>query len=188
MARGKVKCRIKREKRGQWRVYDVTQVTYEIILSTLGDLRASCAVLARRWLAFHITFATFAARTRLFSTLAHVPLKYTNPLLTYPSFLFFPPYRVSTIARTPAFRYLLFAGTFVRRSDHHHYSSRTHLRDTAKRPRDDTAFLRARAYIVSMKAHVSCRTETSKSSRSSSRGIASSIPRALSSSRILSFN
>lgn len=117
------------------------------LLSTLGDLRASCAVLARRWLAFHITFATFAARTRLFSTLAHLPLKYTNPLLTYPSFLFFFPYRVSTIAQTPAFGYLLFAGTFVRRSDYHHYSSRTHLRDTAKRPRDDTAFLRARARV-----------------------------------------
>lgn len=43
-----------------------------------GRGRCASAALARRWLAFHITFATFAARTRLFST--------CTPLLrpTYP--------------------------------------------------------------------------------------------------------
>lgn len=81
-----------REKRGQRRVYDVTQVTYEIIID-FRDLRASCVVLARRWLAFHITFATFAARTRLFSTLARSPFDATNhPLFAHPSFLSRFPY------------------------------------------------------------------------------------------------
>lgn len=147
MARGKVKCRIEREKRGHWRVYDVTQVTYEIIIDFR---RPSCELRCTR-----ATLVSFPYHVRHFCG-AHTPIFYSctptpqihqpSPNISFVSF-FFPPYRVSTIARTPAFGYLLFAGTFVRRSDYHHYSSRTHLRDTAKRPRDDTAFLRARARV-----------------------------------------
>lgn len=68
--KGRVRKEKRKTKRDQPRVYDVTQVTYEIIIG-FRDLYASrccAAALARRWLAFHITFAAFAARTRLFST------------------------------------------------------------------------------------------------------------------------
>lgn len=138
-------------KRGQRRVYDVTQVTYEIIIG-FRDLRASrrAAALARRWLAFHITFATSAARARLFSTCTPQTHPLTPHLRAF-SFIFPFIYRISTIARATAC-YLLFAGNLPCRSDHRHYSSRIHLKRTLKRARDDAAFLSEYIRIVSIKA------------------------------------
>lgn len=168
------------------RVYDVTQVTYEIIIG-FRDLRASrrcAAALARRWLAFHITFATFAARTRLFSTCTpqtHPPLPLDTGAF---SFIFPFIYRISTIARATAC-YLLFAGTFVSFSDHRPlFFAYTHLRRMTKRARDDAAFLSlpAHSHCVLIKARrtrVSCRVARNHqktASGSSSRGTTTSSP------------
>lgn len=95
----------RKTKRGQRRVYDVTQVTYEIIIG-FRDFRANrcAAALARRWLAFHITFATLAARTRLFSTYTPSDQPFVSPPhLRAFSFIFPFVYRISTIARAVIF-------------------------------------------------------------------------------------
>lgn len=127
------------------------------LLSTFRETFVRAALCTRA------TLVSFPYHVRHFCG-AHTPIFYSrtprlppsihpNPLLTYPFFL---PYRVSTIARAPALGYLLFAGTFVRRFDHHHYSSGTRAyRETRrKRPRDDTALLHARVHFVDKSTRV----------------------------------
>lgn len=134
--------------------------------------------LARRWLAFHITFAIFAARnkTRLFSTL-HTssssppsPSSHTTPRVSF----IFPSSIASRRSRAraapPVISYLS-RGTFVPLvPDHRHYSSRTST--AAERPRDDVAFSDLRTYEKKKKRFVYSRVvsaEPSKLSRSNSR-------------------
>lgn len=129
------------------------------LLSTFRETFVRAALCTRA------TLVSFPYHVRHFCG-AHTPIFYSrtprlppsihpNPLLTYPFFL---PYRVSTIARAPALGYLLFAGTFVRRFDHHHYSSGTRAyRETRRNDRAMTPHFYTRVYILLIRARVSCR-------------------------------
>lgn len=151
---GKVKCRVKKERRKTKRVangaFTTSRRLHMRLLSVLETFVRTAAAAA-------LALVSFPYHVRHFCG-AHTPTFYLHPSdqPSYPSAsprfpLFFPSYIASRRSRElPLVIFCLREPSC--RSDHRHYSSRTHLRRKAERAHDDAAFLPVHTRIVPIKA------------------------------------